>query len=134
MIKQVAAAAMCSLMMSAALASGQPCGWQFVEQSVDGRLQLYFNSCSVKAKGATASVSVRYKYNWAFYYKYQRVLFQKQYWVFDCANQRFAATKQIFYNMHNQAYAFVSHNPPTFTQEDSIVYSIDMKVCPKTGK
>ena len=133
MIKRLAAAAISTLVMNAAAASGHPCGWQFVEQSDDGRLQLYFNSCSVKTQGANTFVSVRYKYGWPFYYKRERVLFQKQFWLFDCANQRFAATKQIFYDMHNKAYAFVSHHP-TFTVEDAVVYSVNMKVCPKAAK
>lgn len=125
---------MSTLAMSAALASGQPCGWQLVEQSDDGRLKLYFNSCSVKTDGATAFVSVRYRYGWPYYYKRERVLFQKQYWVFDCEKRRFAATKQIFYNMRNTAYAFVSHKPPIFVEEDSIVDSVGQKVCPTTVK
>lgn len=133
MIKRVAAAAMSFLTIGAAVASGQPCNWQFVEKSDDGRLQLHFNSCSVKTKGSTASVWVRYTYGWDFYYKQKRVRAQKQLWIFDCANQRFAATRQVFYNMHYKPYAFVSHYPPTFTEEDSIVDSIGKKVCPKTG-
>lgn len=133
MITRMAAAAMSTLAMSAAFASTQPCNWQFVEQSDDGRLQLYLNSCSIKTKGSTATVAVRYRYGWPFHYKHNRVLFQKQYWTFDCANQRFAATKQVFYNMHNKAYAFISHTPPIFTVEDPIVDSVGKQVCPKAS-
>ena len=134
MIKRWAVAVMATLATSAAFASAPSCDWQFVAKSDESHLQLHFKGCSVKTNGSTASVWVRYLYGSVYHYKHERVLLQKQYWTFDCANQRYAVTQQVFYNMQNKPYAYVPHNPPRFTEEDLIVESIGKKVCPKLGQ